>query len=686
MGLDPILIVDDNEENRYFLSALLTGYGYEVVSTINGVDALGKARQNPPILIIADILMPVMDGFSLCREWKRDEKLRRIPFVMYTATYTDPQDEMFAYKIGADRFVVKPCEPEALIRIVRDVLLQAEKGNVSSAVESPEDEVFRLYSERLVQKLERKMLQVEEESLARKETELALRESEEKHRRLFETMPQGVVFQDPEGKIVYANPAAEKILGLRSELMQGRTSGDPRWRAIHENGAEFPGDMHPAMIALRTGQFIKDVVMGIYNPRWDQRRWIKASAIPLFKPGKEKPYQVYTTFEDITDYKQLQAQFLQSQKMEAVGVLAGGVAHDFNNLLTVIRGYAEILLESLPPNSPMHGDVEQILKAGKQAASLTAQLLAFSRKQMLQPKALMLNDIIGDVGKMLRRLLGEDIDLVFRTQPDLGLIHADPGQIQQILMNLAVNARDAMPQGGKLIIETSNMNLHEEDARKYPFVKPGAYVMLSIRDNGIGMDAATQARVFEPFYTTKAPGEGTGLGLSTVYGIVRQSSGFILLDSEPEKGTTFRVYFPQVEGQAALLAEEQDTELAPGGGETLLIVEDDASVRALACRILRERGYTVMEASSGKDALATARACTRNIDLVITDVVMPEMSGAELASQLEATWPCIKILYVSGYANRGIEPQARLDPHAAFLQKPFTIDQLVRTVQSVIKA
>jgi PAS domain S-box-containing protein len=680
----PILIVDDKEENRYYLSVLLTGYGYKTIAAVNGVDALEKARQNTPILIIADILMPAMDGFTLCREWKKDEKLRHIPFVMYTATYTDPQDEMFAYKIGADRFVVKPCEPEALLGIIREVLLQAEKGNVASAAQVPENEVFRLYSERLVQKLERKMLQVEEESLAREKTELALRESEKRHRQLFETMPQGVVFQDLEGKIVYANPAAEKILGLKSELMLGRTSEDPRWRSIHEDGSEFPGDTHPAMVALRTGQLIKDVVMGVYNPLYDQRRWIKISAVPLFRPGEEKPYQVYTTFEDITDYKQLQAQFLQSQKMEAVGVLAGGVAHDFNNLLTVIRGYAEILLENLAPNNPLRGDVEQILHAGKQAASLTAQLLAFSRKQMLQPKTLLLNAIINDLGKMLGRLLGEDIDLVLRIQSDLGLIHADPGQIQQVIMNLVVNARDAMPRGGTLIIETSNSDLNEEDVRKYPFVKPGAYVMLSIRDNGMGMDAATQARIFEPFYTTKAPGEGTGLGLSTVYGIVRQSGGFIWLDSEPNKGTTFRIYFPRLEGQAVLLTDEQDMEPASGGGETILVVEDDVSVRALACRILRGRGYTVMEASNGKDALAAVRACTQQIDLVITDVVMPEMSGAELASQLEAVRPGIRILYVSGYANRGMESQAKLDPRVAFLQKPFTIQQLVRKGQSVL--
>jgi signal transduction histidine kinase/ActR/RegA family two-component response regulator len=497
-------------------------------------------------------------------------------------------------------------------------------------------------------------------------------------------MPQGVVYQDPDGKIMDANPAAEKILGLTLDQMRGRTSEDSRWKVLHEDGSEFPAETHPAMVALRSGRIVTDVVLGIHNPCWNQRRWIKTSAIPLFRPDEDKPYQVYATFDDITDYKQLQAQFLQSQKMEAVGALAGGVAHDFNNLLTVIKGYAEILLESLSDSDPRRGEVEQILQAGKQAASLTMQLLAFSRKQLLQPKLLSLNDSVNDVGKMLHRLLGENIDLDFNTQPGLGLIHADPGQIQQILMNLVVNARDALPQGGRLVIETADIRLDAEFIRKYPFVRPGLYVSLSVSDNGMGMDAATQARIFEPFFTTKGQGEGTGLGLSTVYGIVKQSNGFIIVDSEPGMGAAFRIYFPRAEGEADILTVAQEANLAHGEGETILIVEDEFSVRALACRILRARGYRILEASNGKEALEAARNHTGKIDLVLTDVVMPGMGGAELVSQLETERPGVKALYVSGYANSGIVHHDIVDPRIAFLQKPFTVDSLVRKVHSVI--
>jgi two-component system, cell cycle sensor histidine kinase and response regulator CckA len=388
---------------------------------------------------------------------------------------------------------------------------------------------------------------------------------------------------------------------------------------------------------------------------------------------------------DITEYKRLQIQFMQSQKMEAIGLLAGGVAHDFNNLLTVIKGYSELLLRRFALNDSRRRDVEQIMNAGQQAASLTAQLLAFSRKQILQPKVLSLNDSMDETGKMLRRLIGEDIDLVAITQPGLGLINADPGQIQQILLNLAVNARDAMPQGGKLTIETANAEFDDAYVRKHPIVKKGPYVMLSISDNGIGMDESTQSRIFEPFFTTKAQGEGTGLGLSTVYGIVKQSNGFIWVYSEIGKGTTFKIYFPRVQG----INPDTDADLKPKreyrGSETILVAEDDASVRELSCLILRDQGYTVLSAPNGREALTVAREYSGHIHLVITDVVMPGMSGREFVLQLEASRPGIKALYVSGYADNAIVHHGMLDANLAFLQKPFAAESLARKVREVIE-
>jgi CheY-like chemotaxis protein len=370
--------------------------------------------------------------------------------------------------------------------------------------------------------------------------------------------------------------------------------------------------------------------------------------------------------------------------MEAIGILAGGIAHDFNNLLNVINGYCELVLDDLAEDNPIRNDIRQINQAGTRAKSLTSQLLAFSRKQILQPAIMDLNDAIANLNSMLRRLIPENIDLAITVQSCLGLIYADMGQVQQILMNLVINARDAMPQGGKLTIETANVYHDEEYVQSYPAVKVGSYVMLAISDNGIGMDKTIKSHLFEPFFTTKEKGKGTGLGLSTVYGIVKQSDGFIWVYSEPGKGTTFKVYFPRVEGKVAKLKNEIKSELRTRGVETLLLIEDESSVRSLAARILRERDYTVLEASNGQEALDVAREYAGVIHLTLTDVIMPGMSCKDLVSQLDAMRPGIKVLYTSGYTDNAIVHHGILDSGVTFLQKPFTVEHLERKVREVL--
>jgi nitrogen-specific signal transduction histidine kinase/ActR/RegA family two-component response regulator len=387
---------------------------------------------------------------------------------------------------------------------------------------------------------------------------------------------------------------------------------------------------------------------------------------------------------DITEHKRLEAQFLQAQKMEAIGVLAGGVAHDFNNLLNVINGYSELVLENLAQDNPIRQDLEQIREAGQRAASLTSKLLAFGRKQMLKPETLDLNKIVTDMGSLLRRLIGEDIDLVAKTQPGIGLVNADPVQIQQIIMNLAVNARDAMQYGGKLTIEIANADLDEDHVRQHPMVTPGPYVMLAVSDNGKGMDAATQAHLFEPFFTTKEKGKGTGLGLSTVYGIVKQSNGFIWVYSEPGRGTTFKIYFPRIDVGGASLADESNSDVDLHGFETVLLVEDEAPLRSLASRILRNHGYRVLETPDGMEALRVAREYTGKIHLIVTDVIMPGINGSTLVARFEAIRPGIKALYISGYTDKAIVHHGVLDSNVAFLQKPFTADALTHKVREVI--
>ena len=389
------------------------------------------------------------------------------------------------------------------------------------------------------------------------------------------------------------------------------------------------------------------------------------------------------TVQDITEYKRLEDQLRQSQRMEAVGRLAGGVAHDFNNLLTIISGYSELLAAQLDPDSPMRKDVEEIIHAGERAASLTRQLLAFSRRQILQLRVFGLNAVVADLDKMLRRLIGEDVDLLTVLDPGLGTVKADPTQIEQVIMNLAVNARDAMPRGGRLLIQTGNVHLDENYVRDHAEVQPGSYVMLAVTDNGIGMTAGTMSHIFEPFFTTKARDKGTGLGLSTVYGIVKQSGGSIFVYSEPGRGTTFKIYLPRVDEHAVVPHAAEGRPLSRGA-ETVLVVEDEAGVRDLIRAILEGHGYHVLDADSGPEALEIVRRRAAPVHLMITDVVMPGMSGGELAEMAHAIAPDMKVLFISGYTDEAVVQHGVLHAGIPFLQKPFTRHALAAKIRELL--
>ncbi len=400
---------------------------------------------------------------------------------------------------------------------------------------------------------------------------------------------------------------------------------------------------------------------------------------------------VLGTYYDITDRKRaeaerekLQSQLQQAMKMEAVGRLAGGVAHDFNNILTVITGYSELLLQNTGNDSPMREDMEEIKHAAERAASLTQQLLAFSRKQIIEPKVVSLDGLVTEMHKMLGRLIGEDIELQTIIGKSLGSVKVDPGQFQQILMNMVVNARDAMPDGGKIVIETANVDLDEGYCALHPYVKPGRFVMLAVSDTGTGMSEEVKARIFEPFFTTKERGSGSGLGLAMAYGGVHQAGGTIEVYSEVGFGTTFKIYLPRVAREAPAPAYDEHPAELPGGTETVLAVEDEASVRALCVRILEQLGYRVLQARNGAEAIAEAQGYGDRIDLLVTDVVMPGMSGRELAMQVVLIHPEMKVLFTSGYTNDMISRQGILDEGVLFIGKPYTPLALARKVREVL--
>jgi two-component system, cell cycle sensor histidine kinase and response regulator CckA len=508
---------------------------------------------------------------------------------------------------------------------------------------------------------------------ARMESEKSRRRSEERYRLLFESNPLAMWVYDTETlEFLEVNNAAMRQYGFSREEFLSMTIKDIR-----------PPEEVPALM---------DDLSRISSPLGDSKAWrhrkkdgsdmdVEITAHSFDFSGRPARLVLAT---DVTERRTLEAQLRQSQKMEAIGLLAGGVAHDFNNLLTAITGYSELALRRLRSHDPSRHDVEEILKAGERAAALTSQLLAFSRKQVLQPRIIDFNSIVSEMEKMLRRLIGEDV--VFRTvlDPELGSTRADPGQLEQVLMNLVINARDAMTRGGKLTIETRNVYLDEDYAKMHIAVVPGPYVMLAVSDTGVGMNEQTSARIFEPFFSTKEPGKGTGLGLSTIYGIVKQSGGNIWVYSEPGKGTTFKIYFPLVGAHTQRIATATEAEEISNGNETILLAEDEEIVRNLARQVLEMYGYRVLEAASGKEALFICEQNTEPIHLLITDVIMPEMGGPELASRVAKLCPETKVLYMSGYTDSAIVHQGELDESAKFIQKPFTAERLARKVREVL--
>jgi PAS domain S-box-containing protein len=505
----------------------------------------------------------------------------------------------------------------------------------------------------------------------------ALESSEQRFRALIEQSWEAIALFSADGRILYASPATTRVLGYEVEQFVGRSA----FEFIHPD--DHPFVLGRIQLSLEQPGSSVDVHARVkhQNGTWRELEGVFTNLLSDPNVGA-----IVNNYRDVTERRQLERQFLHAQKMEAIGRLAGGVAHDFNNLLTVIIGHVELSTTAMASPTRVRRDLEDIRTAARRGAALTQQLLAFARKQVILPQTIDLNELLQRVDTMLRRVIGEDIDLLTQAAPGLRPVKVDPSQVEQVLLNLAINARDAMPRGGRLTLETADVRLDDSYVQQHPEVAVGDYVMLAISDTGVGMTDDVKAHVFEPFFTTKDQGTGTGLGLATCYGIVRQHGGHLWVYSEPERGTTFKLYFPAASGVPSEQREMETARTLMTGSETILLAEDDEAVRGITRDVLRQCGYVVLEAGDANEALRAEAQYGEVIHLLITDVVMPRMGGEELAQQLTMRRPSMKTLFISGYTETALIHQETLYNGAAYLPKPFTPQELVAKVRVLLDA
>jgi PAS domain S-box-containing protein len=678
-----VLIVDDGRENRYLLRMLLEGHGYAVDEAQHGVEALARARAAPPQLVVSDLLMPVMDGYTLLRKWKADPQLSTIPFIVYTATYTGTKDERLALDLGADAFITKNAEPEIFLERMEQVLTKAQRGELSPALLPHVDasELQQSYSQTLIRKLEQKALQLEllnhslQQDIARRQQVEANLEQALKMARM------GVWRWDLRTDEILTVEGFGPLTGLPARESP-RTGRELIERFVHPDDNALV--VEKVERAKRGADYYAEFRIVLPN---GEQRWVATRGRCLQDPAGT-PIALTGLDQDITERKTLEERLRQSQRMEAIGQLAGGIAHDFNNILAAIVGNAELARLDLTPEHPALTSIIEILRAGQRAKDLTQRILTFSRPSTYRLKPIQLQSVLSEAERLMRATLPAGVDLAFSAGPGVPAVRADASQIHQVVLNLVTNAWHAMEnRPGRIEAQLAACRVDSALSQTHPDLEPGEYVRLTVRDTGAGMDEATLEHAFEPFFTTKAPGHGAGLGLSVVHGIVRGHGGAIFAKSQLGRGTTFEVYFPAcAEGTAVSM-----TELAPapdlhGRGEHILYIDDEESLVYLAVRFLERGGYRVDGFTRVQEALKAFRAEPRSYDAVITDYNMPGMSGMELAQQLMRIRPDAPVALTSGYLRPAEIQAAHALGIREVIPKPYLVEELGPVVQRMLSA
>jgi PAS domain S-box-containing protein len=731
-----ILVVEDSATQALWLRRFLESEGFEVAVAPDAEQGLDLFRTSDFDLVITDVVMPGLSGYELCRRLKADPAKGQVPVILLT-TLNGPVDILQGLDCGADNYLTKPYQKEALLQRIHYIFanqprrasgkfkvevevsflgktfaIASDKGQILDLLIATCEDVVRANQDLRASQAELAEAKAEverrnahllhareelEERVRERTAELAaanaaLRQEVEERRRsqeqqevILRGIADGIALHGPDGRLSYANDALARMIGYPSAAALLAAAPEEilgRFDLFDEEGRPLAPQQLPGQKVMETGGEAEALVQW-RNRASGERRWavVKATAI---RDGQGRLRHVVDIFHDMTARRSLEEQLHQSQKMEAIGRLAGGVAHDFNNLLTIITGYGELLLAQLPEGDPSRELVWAMTNAGDRAAALTRQLLAFSRKALVEPRVLNLKDVVADTHSLLRRVIGEDINLATLSDPEVGSVKADPGQITQLLLNLAVNARDAMPTGGRLTIEIRNVHLDSSYAQGHVEARPGPYVLLAVSDTGCGIPPDVLSRIWEPFFTTKEVGKGTGLGLAVVHGVVKQASGHVQVYSEPGRGTTFKVYLPRVWEPPSSGKSHPGVKVMPHGTETVLLVEDEDAVRALARHVLAVCGYTVLEARDGAEALRIAEQHPGQIDLLVTDVVMPQLGGREVAERLVVAHPGLKVLFLSGYTDDAVVRHGILEAEVPFIQKPYSPAVLAQKVREVL--